>query len=155
MILGLIDLAFQRWQLERDLRMSRQEIKEENRITEGDPHVKARVRQLQREMATSRMMADVPKATVVVTNPTHFSVALLYDRAAEGRAPRVVAKGVDFVAQRIRSVAGEAGVLCYEDPALARALHAQADIGQEIPEDLYAAVAEVLAYVYRLQGLAA
>ena len=154
-ILALIDMTFQRYQHEKDLRMTKQEVKEENRITEGDPHVKARVRQIQREFATSRMMADVPKATVVVTNPTHYAVALRYERDLDGSpvsAPKVVAKGVDHVAQRIKEVACENGIVCYEDVRLARGLHAQVDIGQEIPEDLYAAVAEVLAYVYRLEG---
>ncbi len=154
-VLSLIDFFFQRYQHERDLRMTKQEVKEENRITEGDPHVKARMRQIQRELATSRMMADVPKATVVVTNPTHYAVALRYERDHGGdgaRAPRIVAKGVDHVAQRIKEVARENEVVCYEDVRLARALHAQVEIGQEIPEGLYTAVAEVLAYVYRLEG---
>jgi flagellar biosynthetic protein FlhB len=153
LVLAVIDLVFQRYQHEKDLRMSKEEVKEENRIAEGDPHVKARVRQIMREMATRRMMADVPKATVVVTNPTHYAVALLYeDRAG---APRCVAKGKGFVARRIKEVAREAGIVVYEDVPLARALHAQVDVGREIPEELYAAVAEVLAYVYRLQGRAA
>lgn len=152
---ALFDLLFQRWQHERDLKMTRREIRDEAKATEGDPHVKARIRQIQREMARRRMMDDVPKATVVVTNPTHYAVALRYEREATGekrRAPIVVAKGVDLVAQRIKEVAREAGVLCYEDIALARALHAQCEIGDEIPETLYQAVAAVLAYVYRVQG---
>jgi len=124
--------------------------------SEGDPHLKARVRRVQREMASRRMMADVPKATVVVTNPTHYAVALRYDRDEEtgaGRgAPVVVAKGVDHVAERIKEIAREAEVLCYEDVPLARALHAQCEIGDEIPVDLFQAVATVLAYVYRVQG---
>jgi len=154
-VLAAIDLVYQRYQLEQDLRMSKQELKEENRIAEGDPHVKARVRQIMREMASRRMMADVPKATVVVTNPTHYAVALLYDRAQGGGAPRCVAKGKGEVAQRIKEVARAAGVVLYEDVPLARALHGQVEIGAEIPEELYSAVAEVLAYVYRLQGRAA
>lgn len=151
--LGLFDLVFQRFQHDRDLRMSRKEVKEEHRNSEGDPHLRARIRQVQREMATRRMMADVPRATVVVTNPTHYAVALKYEVGGEqGAAPVVVAKGVDHVAQRIKEIAREHGVLCFEDVPLARALHAQAEIGQEIPEDLYAAVASVLAYVYRIRG---
>jgi flagellar biosynthetic protein FlhB len=156
LVLAVLDTLFQRWQHERDLRMSRQELKEELRNLEGDPHIRARIRRVQRELASRRMMADVPKATVVVTNPTHFAVALKYERTtAEGKglgAPRVVAKGVDAVAERIKSVAREASVPCYEDVALARALHARCEIGDEVPVDLYQAVAEVLAYVYRLEG---
>ncbi len=151
--LGLFDLAFQRFQHDKDLRMSRKEIKEEHRNSDGDPHVRARIRQVQREMASRRMMADVPTATVVVTNPTHYAVALRYEGAGSaGAAPTVVAKGVDLVAQRIKELAREHGVPCFEDVPLARALHAQVEIGQEIPVDLYAAVASVLAYVYRVRG---
>lgn len=153
-LIALVDLLYQRWQHERDLRMSKKDIREEVKTTDGDPHVKARIRQVQREMARRRMMADVPKATVVVTNPTHYAVALRYDREGDekaGRAPIVVAKGVDEVAQRIKQVAREAGVPLHEDVPLARALHAQVDIGQEIPERLFQAVANVLAIVYRLQ----
>jgi flagellar biosynthetic protein FlhB len=123
LVLALADLAYQRWQHEKDLKMSKEEIRQEMKQTEGDPHVKARIRRAQREIASRRMMQDVPKATVVVTNPTHFAVALRYDReddAAKGRAPRVVAKGVDLVAQRIKEVAREAGVIVYEDAPLAR-----------------------------------
>lgn len=154
--LGLFDLVFQRFQHDKDLRMSRKEIKEEHRNSDGDPHLRARIRQVQREMASRRMMADVPTATVVVTNPTHYAVALKYEPASDSSksigAPIVVAKGVDHVAQRIKEVARENGVLCFEDVPLARALHAQAEIGDEIPQDLYAAVASVLAYVYRVRG---
>jgi flagellar biosynthetic protein FlhB len=151
-LLSVVDLMYQRFQHGKDMRMSKQELKEENRLTDGDPHVRSRIRQLQREMATRRMMSDVPKATVVVTNPTHYAVALQYDH--DQAAPIVVAKGVDQVAQRIKKIAREHAVVCYEDVPLARALHAQVDIGQEIPEDLFAAVAAVLGYVYRLRGLA-
>lgn len=154
LVLALADMAYQRYQHEKDLRMTKQEVKEENRITEGDPHLKARVRQVQREFATSRMMADVPKATVVVTNPTHYAVALSYQRDGGGGAPRCLAKGIDHVAQRIKAVAREHEVVLYEDVPLARALHAQVEVGQEIPEELFTAVAEVLAYVYRLEGSA-
>lgn len=155
--LAALDWGWQRWQHEKELKMSKKELKDELRSSEGDPALKARIRSLQREMARRRMMADVPTATVVVTNPTHYAVALRYERAedaADGRqrAPTVVAKGVDHVARRIKEVALEAGVVCYEDVPLARALHAQVEIGEEIPEALYQAVASVLAYVYRVQG---
>jgi len=151
--IGLIDLIFQRWQHEKDMYMTKQEVKEEYKNIDGDPHVKARIRQIQREMAGRRMMAEVPDASVVVTNPTHYAVALKYERAAEdGGAPRVVAKGVDHVAQKIKGIAAENGVICFEDVPLARALHAQCEIGDEIPEDLFEAVAGVLAYVYRMRG---
>ena len=113
--------------------------------------VKARIRQVQREVASQRMMDEVPDATVVVTNPTHFAVALRYDPNGAG-APRVVAKGVDEVAQRIKAVAREHGVLVHEAPPLARALHRTCELGDEVPEDLFQAVAGVLAYVYRVQG---
>jgi len=150
--LGLIDLVFQRSQHSKDLRMTRQEIKEEMKNTEGDPHLKARVRQIQRDVASRRMMTDVPTATVVVTNPTHYAVALKYEQnTAEGSAPRVVAKGVDAVAQRIKEVAADSGVTLFEDRPLARALHARAEIGDEIPVDLFEAVAAALAYVYRVE----
>jgi len=149
--LGLIDLVFQRTQHSKDLRMTRQEVKEEMKNTEGDPHLKARVRQIQREVASRRMMADVPSATVVITNPTHYAVALRYDRdSAEGSAPTIVAKGVDAAAQRIKQVAADAGVTLFEDRLLARALHARAEIGEEVPVDLFEAIAAVLAYVYRV-----
>ena len=158
LILAFVDLIFQRYQHGKDLRMTRQEVKEEHRLTDGDPHVKARIRQLQREMAARRMMDDVPKSTVVVTNPTHYAVALEYDREGTdgvSRAPIVTAKGADHLAQRIKKVAQEANVVLYEDVPLARALYAQCVVGQEIPEDLYSAVAAVLGYVYRLRGMVA
>ena len=153
--LAALDWAWQRWQHEGELKMTKKELKEELRSSEGDPALKARIRQVQREMARRRMMADVPTATVVVTNPTHYAVALRYERPEEGclqRAPTVVAKGVDHAAQRIKEVARGAGVVLYEDVPLARALHAQVEIGEEIPESLFQAVASVLAYVYRVQG---
>ena len=158
LVLSMIDFFYQRHQYEKDMRMSKEEVKEENRIAEGDPHIKAKIRQVQRDMAFARMMADVPKATVIVTNPTHYAVALLYERSAEEEAsgqpaaPRCVAKGKGPIARRIKQLGRENGIVLYEDVPLARALHAQVDVGQEIPEELYAAVAEVLAYVYRLEG---
>ncbi len=159
LVLALADLFWQRFQYERDMRMSKKELRDEAKSTEGDPHIKSKIRQLQREMAQSRMMADVPKATVVVTNPTHFAVALRYERdeseQLRGRrrhaAPYVVAKGADHVAQRIKEVARENDVPCIEDVPLARALHARVEIGEEVPEQLFQAVATVLAHVYRMQ----
>jgi flagellar biosynthetic protein FlhB len=154
-LVATFDLLYQRWQHERDLRMSRKDIQEEAKSTDGDPHVKAKIRGLQREMARRRMMSEVPKATVVITNPTHYAVALKYDREGDekaGRAPVLVAKGVDEVAQKIKAVARDAGVHLHEDVPLARAIHAQVEIGEEIPEALFQAVAGVLAYVYRIQG---
>jgi len=153
--LAVFDVLFQRYQLAQDLRMTKQEIKEEHRLTEGDPHVKARIRAVQREFAQRRMLSDVPKATVVVTNPTHYAVALRYERSdvpGKRAAPVLVAKGVDHLAQRIKDIARAAGVALHEDVPLARALHARVKVGQEIPEELYAAVAAVLATVYRRDG---
>ena len=156
LVLALADFFYQRFQHDKDLRMSKQEIREEHKATEGDPKLKGRVRAIQRELAQRRMMADVPKATVVVTNPTHFAVALRYERDAEGAArtaaPVVVAKGVDQVAERIKQVAREAGVTLYEDVQLARALWRQAEIGDLIPEELYGAVAVVIRYVWQVEG---
>jgi len=153
--LAIVDVLYQRWQHDQDLRMTREEIRQEHKNAEGDPHVKARIREVQRRMARQRMMSNVPKASVVITNPTHVAVALRWDGdpADEGsgvRAPVVVAKGVDLVAQRIKEVAREAGVPLREDVPLARALHAQCEIGEEIPAVLYQAVAAVLAQVWNL-----
>lgn len=153
LLLGVVDMLFQRFQHGKDLRMTKQELREEHKNIEGDPHVKGRIRQIQREMASRRMMAEVPEATVVVTNPTHFAVALKYDRdETTGNAPIVIAKGVDHVAQKIKAIARENGVVLFEDVPLARALHAQVEIGDAIPEQFFEAVAGVLAYVYRVQG---
>jgi len=152
--ISLIDLLYQRLQFAKDMRMSKKEIRDENKNAEGDPHVRARIRQIQREMAMSRMMDDVPDATVVVTNPTHYAVALRYVDGTDA-APTVLAKGLDEVALRIRAIAAENGVLVLEEPPLARALHRSCDIGDAVPEDLFEAVAKVLAYVYRAQGAAA
>lgn len=152
-VLGVVDMLFQRFQHSKDLRMTKQEVREEQKNIEGDPHNKARMRQVQREMAGRRMMADVPEATVVVTNPTHFAVALKYERDdANGSAPVVVAKGVDHVAQKIKQIARDNGVVLFEDVPLARALHANVEVGDAIPEQFFEAVAGVLAYVYRVRG---
>jgi flagellar biosynthetic protein FlhB len=143
------DVPFQLWQYHKRLRMTKEEARQEYKELEGDPQLKARIRSQQREIARRRMMAEVPKADVVVTNPTHFAVALKYD-AATMRAPRVVAKGRGEVALRIRSIAQEAKVPLLEVPPLARALYRHAELGDEVPGALYTAVAEVLAYVYQL-----
>lgn len=150
LVLAAADYVFQRWTYEKSIRMTKAEVKEEWRAQEGDPMVKGRIRSLQREKARRRILQEVPKADVVVTNPTHFAVALKYDRGAMA-APRVTAKGADLLARRIRELAAEHGVPVVERPPLARALYEAVDEGQEIPADFYRAVAEVLAYVYRLK----
>lgn len=149
-LVAAIDVPFQLWQYHSKLRMTKEEVRQEHKEQEGDPHVKGRIRSQQREMARRRMMADVPKADVVVTNPTHFAVALKYDSGQMG-APQVLAKGINLVAQNIRGLAAEHGVPLLEAPPLARALYRHCDIGEQIPAALYGAVAEVMAYVYQLQ----
>ncbi len=150
-LLAAVDLFFQRWQHERDLRMTKQEVKDEYRQREGDPMVRSRIRAMQREMAMRRMMDAVPDATVVITNPTHLAVALKFERSMP--APQVVAKGAGPIAQRIKAVAQENDVPIIEQKPLARALYKTVEIDQYIPGELYHAVAEILAYVYRLKGL--
>ncbi len=149
-VLAFVDFMFQRWRLHMQLRMSRQEIKEEMREQDGDPHVKSRLRSLRQKMARQRIMAEVPKADVVITNPTHLAVALRY-RPENMTAPRVVAKGAGFVAQRIREIARSNSIPILENKPLAQMLYQQVEVGQEIPESLYRAVAEVLAYIFRLR----
>jgi flagellar biosynthetic protein FlhB len=152
-VIAVLDAPYQMWQHAKKLMMSRQELKQEAKESDGSPEIKAKVRQQQREMARRRMMSEVPTADVVVTNPTHFAVALKY--AENGmRAPKVVAKGADEVAAKIREIAAENNVVLLEAPPLARALYKHADIGDEIPEALYIAVAEVLAYVFQLRAYA-
>ena len=151
MVLAVLDFLFQRWETERQLRMTRQELKEELKQTEGDPWVKSKIRQIQRSMAQKRMMAEVPKADVVITNPVHYAVALKYEMK-EMPAPQVLAKGKGHMAQKIREIAEKAGVPVVENPPLAQALHKEVEIGEFVPAELYQAVAEVLAYVYRLKG---
>jgi len=148
-VIALIDVPFQLWRYHADLRMTREELYRELKELEGDPHLKARIRSQQREVARRRMMSEVPKADVVVTNPTHYAVALKYD-GAQGGAPVVVAKGMNLVAQKIRAIAAENRVPVLELPPLARALHRHVDIGAAIPAPLYTAVAEVMAYIYQL-----
>lgn len=150
-LIAAVDVPFQLWQYNRDMRMSREEIRQENKESEGSPEIRGRIRQLQREMAERRMMNDVPKADVIVVNPTHYAVALRYDDKTM-RAPTVVAKGVDLMAARIREVASEHKVPILEAPPLARALHRSVEIGDEIPADLYVAVAQVLTYIFQLRA---
>ena len=149
LILAVLDFGYQKWQTLQDLKMSKEDVKEEMKQSEGDPQIKGKIRQKQRQMAMQRMMQEVPKADVIVTNPTHFAVALQY--SAGMRAPIVVAKGQDLVAQKIKAVAREAGVVIVENRPLARALYASVQIGDIVPQTLYKSVAEVLAYVYRLK----
>lgn len=150
-LIAAIDAPYQMWHYANKLKMTRQEVREEAKQAEGDPHIKAKIRAQQREMARRRMMSDVPTADVVVTNPTHFAVALKYTEG-KMRAPQVVAKGADEVAAKIRELAAANNVPLLEAPPLARALHKHADIGDEIPQALYTAVAEVLAYVFQLRA---
>ena len=146
-----IDIPYQIWDHLQKIRMTRQEVKEELKQTEGKPEVKQRVREQQREMTNRRMMEEVPSADVVVTNPAHYAVALRYDQSTMS-APQVVAKGTDLLASRIRAIAEENDIVVFQAPPLARALYHSADLGQEIPSGLYYAVAQVLAYVYQLQA---
>jgi flagellar biosynthetic protein FlhB len=150
--LAALDYVYQRWQHEQDLKMTKQEVKDEQKLTYGDPKVKARIRSVQMEMARRRMMEAVPEADVVITNPTHLAIALKFD-AREMIAPRVVAKGSGHIAQRIREIAGEHQIPLVEEKPLAQALFKMVEIGEYIPAELYRAVAEVLAYVYRLKGM--
>jgi flagellar biosynthetic protein FlhB len=149
--IAILDGPYQMWHYADKLKMTRQEVIQESKESDGNPQIKGKIRQLQRQMAQKRMMANVPTADVVVTNPTHFAVALKYGEGQRG-APRVVAKGTDEVAARIREIAKENKVTLLEAPALARALYKHTDIDDEIPEALYSAVAEVLAYVYQLRA---
>lgn len=150
-VVAALDFAYQKFRYRKSLMMTKQELKQEHKQREGDPLLKARIRSLQREMARKRMMQEVPKADVIVTNPTHFAVALKYD-AEKMAAPRVIAKGADLVAQRIKEVARKNGIPLVENVPLARALHKSVKVGGSVPRSLYQAVAEVLAYVYRLKG---
>ncbi|MEN2994885.1 MAG: flagellar biosynthesis protein FlhB [Thermodesulfovibrio sp.] len=145
-----IDFAYQKWQYERNLRMTRQEIKEEFKETEGSPLLKARIRSLQRQIARKRMMQEVPKADVVITNPLHLAVCIKYE-PKKMSAPKVVAKGANLLAERIKQIARASGVPIYENQPLARALY-KIPIGEEIPEALYKAVATILATVYKIKG---
>jgi flagellar biosynthetic protein FlhB len=147
-VIAAIDAPFQLWQYNKKLKMTRQQVKDEFKETEGRPEVKSRIRQMQQQVAQRRMMEDVPTADVIITNPTHFAVALKYDDNMG--APQVVAKGKDLIAKRIREIATENGVPLFSAPPLARVLFRTTDIGDEIPAGLYTAVAQILAYIYQL-----
>ncbi len=154
LFLSILDYGYQRWEHEQSLKMTKEEVKEEYKQHEGDPQVKSRIRRIQRELARKRMMQEVPKADVVITNPVEIAVALKYDQSRMD-APVVVAKGAGELAKRIREIARKHGVPIVENRALARMLYKMVEVGEEIPEMLYRAVAEVLAFVYRQRGRAA
>lgn len=149
-VFSVVDYVYQWFKYEKDLRMSKYDIKMEYKQMEGDPEIKAKIKQKQRQMASQRMMHEVPGADVVITNPTHVAVALKYDED-QGGAPTILAKGLDRVAQRIKEIAKEAKIEIVENPEVARAIFAQCELGEEIPGDLYSAVAEILAYVYKMK----
>lgn len=150
-VLAILDYVYQRWEYERGLKMSRQEVKDEYKQTDGDPLIKARIRRIQREMARKRMMSNVPRADVVITNPDHIAIALQYDQF-KMFAPVVVAKGTGFLAEKIRKIARESNIPVIENKPLARVLYKVVDVNEVIPDNLYKAVAEVLAYVYGLKA---
>lgn len=151
LVLGVIDYFYQRYEYEKSLKMSKQEIKEEFKQQEGDPQVKAKIKEKQRQMSLRRMMQAVPEADVVITNPTHLAIALKYNNESMG-APLIIAKGQDHIAEKIKEIAREHGIVTYENKPLAQALFKTTEIGDEVPADLYQAVAEVLAFVYKLKG---
>jgi flagellar biosynthesis protein FlhB len=151
LFLSVFDYLYQKYDFEKNIRMSKQDIKDEHKNSEGDPLIKSKIKQRQREMAMRRMMQEVPEADVVITNPTHYAIALKYD---EGKldAPYVVAKGVDYLAQKIKFIASENDIIMVENRPLARSLYDGAEIGDAIPEEFFKAVAEILAYVYRMKN---
>lgn len=151
LIVGIGDYIYQKIKFKNDMMMTKQEVKDEYKNSEGDPQIKGKIRQRMRQASMRRMMQDLPKADVVITNPTHFAVALQYDLQI-AKAPRVIAKGEDFLAQKIKEAAKEYQIEIVENKPLARALYANVEIGEEIPEELYQAVAEVLAYVYNIKN---
>ncbi|MCL1862781.1 MAG: flagellar biosynthesis protein FlhB [Defluviitaleaceae bacterium] len=153
--IALFDYAYTHWKHEKDLKMTKHEVKEEWKQQEGNPQVKSKIKQKMREVSMRRMMQSVPNADVVITNPTHYAVALKYDMMGLGGAPKLVGKGVDFMAKRIRESALEHDIPIVENPPLARAIYADVEVDQEIPEELYVAVAEIMAYVFKLKGKAA
>lgn len=152
LLLSAVDYAYQRWEYEKSLRMSVQEIKEEFRQTEGSPEVRGQIRERQRQIARARMMHQVPQADVIITNPTHYAIALKYD-ATTMAAPKVVAKGAGLIAERIKEIARKHAVLLVENKPLAQSLYRTVEVGDDIPASFYQAVAEVLAFVYRQRGL--
>jgi flagellar biosynthetic protein FlhB len=149
-VIAFLDFVYQKKKFKKDQKMTKQEVKEEHKQTEGDPQVKSQIRGKQLDMARNRMLQDIPTADVVITNPTHFAVALKYD-IGKTYAPKVVAKGQDLLAQKIKSVAKENNVPMHEDVQLARALYKACEVGQEIPENLFKAVAQILAYIFKLK----
>ena len=149
-IIAAVDAPYQVWNHTRQLKMTKQEVKDEMKNTEGNPEIKGRIRRTQYEISQRRMMAEVPNADVIITNPTHYSIALKYD-AAVGGAPKLIAKGVDEMAIHIRTIAKEHGIEIVVSPALARSIYYTTDIDGEIPEQLFAAVAQVLAFIYQLE----
>ena len=150
LLIAGFDVPYQLWQYAKQLKMTREEVRQEMKEAEGSPELKGQIRRMQREIASRRMMQDVPKADVIVTNPTHFAVALRYDDKRM-RAPIVVAKGADVIAARIREIAGEHNVPIFEAPPLARVLYRNVEIGEEVPADVYVAVAQVLSYIFQLR----
>jgi flagellar biosynthesis protein FlhB len=150
LFLAFLDYMYQKYDFEKNIRMSKQDIKDEYKKSEGDPKIKGKIKEKQRQMAMRRMMQEVPKADVIITNPTHFAIALKYEDGGMD-APVVVAKGVDLIAQRIKEIAKENDVVTVENKPLARTLYSRVEIGQVIPEDLFKAVAEILAFVYRIK----
>lgn len=150
LFIAILDFFYQKFDYEKNLRMSKQDIKDEHKNAEGDPMIKSRIKQRQREMAMRRMMQEVPQADVVITNPTHYAIAIKYDDGNMD-APIVVAKGVDFVAQKIKMIAKENDIVMVENRPLARSLYDEVEIGDRIPEQFFKAIAEILAYVYRIQ----
>jgi len=151
-IIAALDYVFVYFKHQKQLKMTKHEVKEEWKQTEGNPQIKGKIKQKMREVSMRRMMQGVPKADVIITNPTHYAVALRYDHTAEGAAPVVIAKGVDFLAKRIKELGAANNVEIVENPALARALYDEVEVGREIPPELYEAVAEILAYVFRLKN---
>jgi flagellar biosynthetic protein FlhB len=150
-ILAVTDYAYQRYTFTKSMRMTKQEVKEEHKQTEGDPKIKSKLRQIRMQRSRRRMMKAVPTASVIITNPTHFAVALLYEMGAAS-APKVVAKGADLIALRIREIGEENDVPIVENPPLARSLYASVEIDHEIQPEHYKAVAEIISYVFRLKG---
>ncbi|OEG00417.1 flagellar biosynthesis protein FlhB [Vulcanibacillus modesticaldus] len=151
-VLSLFDYLYKKYEYEKNIRMSKQDIKDEYKKTEGDPLIKGKIKEKQRQMAMSRMMQAVPEADVIITNPTHFAIAISY-KPEEMEAPMVLAKGMDYIALKIKELAKEHQIATVENKWLARTLYHQVEIGESVPEELYHAVAEVLAYVYRVKGL--
>jgi len=150
LVISLIDYIYEKYEYEKQLKMSKQDIKDEYKNAEGDPKIKSKIKQRQREMAMRRMMQEIPDADVVITNPTHYAIALKYDDQ-NMEAPKVVAKGTDYVAQKIKLIAKENDVVMVENRPLARAMYDQVEIGQQVPEEFFKAIAEILAYVYRIK----